>query len=327
MGSKKEKANGSKKILVTGGAGFIGSHVVDAYIQAGHDVVVIDNLSSGKRENLNPAAGFYETDIRSGTIDDIFRIERPAVVNHHAAQMSVPDSVRDPKFDADVNVLGFLNVMECAIRHGVKKIIFISSGGAIYGEADECPTPETYSPRPLSPYAVTKFVAEHYLAFYRHQYGMDYTVLRYSNIYGPRQIPKGEAGVVAIFIENLAAGRPSVINVFPDEPRGMERDYCYIGDVARANIAALNGGKTGVFNIGTGKATKTADLYDIIYSHFSAQHPKLENPGRAPARQGDIKRSCLNAEKAFKELGWASSHSLETGIKQTIEWYLNRQRR
>ncbi|MCU0598992.1 MAG: NAD-dependent epimerase/dehydratase family protein [Desulfobacterales bacterium] len=321
MDAKNDHADGATKIIVTGGAGFIGSHVVDAYIHSGHDVSVIDNLSTGRKENLNPAARLYQADIRSNELDDIFRNERPHVVNHHAAQISVPESVRNPRFDAEVNVLGFINVLECSIRYKVKKIIFISSGGAIYGEADECPTPETYAPKPLSPYAITKFVSEQYLQFYRHQYGLEYAVLRYANIYGPRQIPKGEAGVVSIFIENLMAGRSSILNAFENEPRGMERDYCYVGDIARANIAALGTDKNGVFNIGTGKATKTADLYDIIYSHFAARHPKLGHPARASERQGDIKRSCLNVEKAMNLLEWKPLTDLRKGIQQTIDWY------
>jgi UDP-glucose 4-epimerase len=326
------KSNG-KRVLVTGGAGFIGSHVVDACIAAGYDVAVVDNLSTGRMANLNPAARFYEIDIRSDDLDAVFRQEKPDIVNHHAAQMSVPDSVRDPKFDADVNVLGFLNLMECAIRHQVKKTIFISSGGAIYGEADIYPTPGTYPPKPLSPYAITKLIAEHYLQFYRHQYGMDYTVMRYANIYGPRQIPKGEAGVVAIFIENLLAGRPSVINAYPDEPRGMERDYCFVQDVARANILVMAPGNTTgeVYNIGTGIPTKTADLYDIIYNAYHAanihlhpnhvQDPTLAAPRREPARKGDLTRSCLNIEKARSMLSWKPSVNLIDGIRKTLAWY------
>jgi UDP-glucose 4-epimerase len=322
MNQKKISGSATQRTIITGGAGFIGSHVVDAYIQTGYDVAVIDNLSTGRVENVNPSARLYEADIRSDELDYIFKQERPEIVNHHAAQISVPESVRNPRFDADVNIIGFINVVECAIRHGVKKIVFISSGGAIYGEAAEYPTSEACAPKPLSPYAIAKLVSEHYLEFYRHQYGIDYTVLRYANIYGPRQIPKGEAGVIAIFIENLLAGRPSVINAFPDDLRGMERDYCYVGDIARVNVLVSGDGKTGIFNIGTGKATKTEDLYGMIFKSFAAQHPELANPNRAPARQGDLKRSCLNNEKALKILGWVPSTGLIEGIEQTIAWYL-----
>ncbi len=328
---RNPKSNG-KRVLVTGGAGFIGSHVVDACIAAGYDVAVVDNLSTGRMANLNPASRFHQIDIRSDDLNAVFRQEKPHIINHHAAQMSVPDSVRDPKFDADVNVLGFLNLMECALRHEVKKTIFISSGGAIYGETDIYPTPETFPPQPLSPYAVTKLIAEHYLQFYRHQYGMDYTVLRYANIYGPRQIPKGEAGVVAIFIENLLAGRPSVVNAYPDEPRGMERDYCYVEDVAQANILAMAPGSAAgdVFNIGTDIPTKTADLYDIIHKTYAAAirertgadpAPSLASPNCEPARKGDLTRSCLNIKKARSMLGWKPSITLIDGISKTMAWY------
>ncbi len=323
-----------KRVLITGGAGFIGSHVVDACISAGYDTAVVDNLSTGRLANLNPAARFYQIDIRSDDLEAVFRQERPDIINHHAAQMSVPDSVRDPKFDADVNVLGFLNLMECAIRHQAKKTICISSGGAIYGETNICPTPETCPLQPLSPYAITKLTSENYLQFYRHQYGMDYTVLRYANIYGPRQIPKGEAGVVAIFIENLMAGQASVINAYPDETRGMERDYCYVGDAARANILAmaLDRAAGEILNIGTGIATRTADLFDIIHKTYAtairertAADPDtfLTTPRREPARKGDLTRSCLYIEKARSVLGWKPAVNLFTGVSKTVEWFLN----
>jgi UDP-glucose 4-epimerase len=315
------KAN---RILITGGAGFIGSHVADGYIEAGYDVSIVDNLYTGRKEIINSAARFYNIDIRSEELEDVFKKEQPEIVNHHAAQMSVPDSVKDPRFDAEVNVIGFINILQYSIKYGVKKIIFISSGGAIYGEAEEYPTSESYIPEPLSPYAITKLISENYLKFYRHQHGLDYTVLRYANIYGPRQIPKGEAGVVSIFIENILAGRPSVVYRFSDEPEGMERDYCYVGDVVKANILAIDKGSTGTFNIGTGIATKTLDLYNAIYKITNNQNPELKIPDKALARDGDIKRSCLNIERAKKSLGWAPSVSLREGLKKTVKWYLDR---
>ena len=309
------------KILVTGGAGFIGSHVVDGYIKAGHDVVVVDNLFTGKRENINPEAKFYEIDIRSKGLEKIFEREKPLIVNHHAAQISVPVSVENPIFDAEVNIFGLINILQACVKYGVKKIIFASSGGAIYGEAQEYPTSEKYLPLPLSPYAITKLTSEYYLEFYRHQYGLNYTILRYANIYGPRQIPKGEAGVVAIFIENLLSGRPSVIYHFPDEPDGMARDYCYVEDVVKANILVLKNGSNEIFNIGSGKPTRTRELYKILYDLINNSNSLLRTPIPAPPRHGDIKRSCLNIDKAKRMLGWTLDVSLEEGLKKTVQWY------
>lgn len=312
------------RILVTGGAGFIGSNVVDAYIAAGHDVAVVDNLSSGKKENLNPKARFYHVDIRSEEIRSILRTEKPDIINHHAAQMSVPASVEDPIYDADVNVKGFLNILEGARAASVKKIVFISSGGAVYGEAAEYPTTELYQPRPLSPYAITKFVSERYLDFYNYQYGMDYTVLRYANVYGPRQVPHGEAGVVAIFMDRLLAKKPCTLFHFKEEPRGMVRDYCFVGDVARANLLALEKGSGDAFNIGTGVETHTEELFNVIFRTFSERMPGLPEElgqlARAAARAGDLKKSCLNTRKAAKELGWAPEVSLAEGIRKTMVW-------
>jgi UDP-glucose 4-epimerase len=313
------------KIIVSGGAGFIGSNVVDEYVHAGHQVAVVDDLSSGKRENVHPQATFYEMDIRSEDMDGIFEIERPDVLNHHAAQISVPESVSDPLLDADINIKGFLNLLEKAVKYEVKKCIFISSGGAIYGEADEYPTSETYLPKPLSPYAIAKLASEYYLAYYRHQYSLDYTTLRYANVYGPRQIPHGEAGVVAIFMENLLNGKPCTLNRFPEDPEGMIRDYCYVGDVAEASLLALNKGNGDFFNIGTGIGTKTLELYRVIYEvvreirpHLSAD---LATPQTALARPGDVTRSCLNVEKAEKGLGWISKNDLKAGIRRTLKWW------
>jgi UDP-glucose 4-epimerase len=315
------------KILVTGGAGFIGSNVVDGYIKAGHQVSVIDNLYTGKLENLNPKARFYHVDVRSEQLKKIVEEEKPEVINHHAAQISVPASVEDPLLDADINIKGFLNVLESAVKQRVKKVIFISSGGAIYGEATEYPTSETCSPRPLSPYAIAKFCSEYYLAYYKHQYSLYYTVLRYANIYGPRQIPHGEAGVVAIFMNNLLAEKPSTLNHFPGEPEGMVRDYCYVGDVVEANILALGGSGNDCFNIGTGTGTKTLELFRAIYEAVIRVNPEipraLAEPVRKRARPGDLKRSCLIIDKAMKDLGWAPGTILEEGIRRTLKWRLS----
>ena len=312
------------KILVTGGAGFIGSNVVDAYINAGHQVVVIDNLFSGKLANLNPKAKFYLMDIRSAEVDKVFAIEKFDLINHHAAQMSVPASVEDPGFDADVNVKGFLNLMEASVKNQVKKVIFISSGGAIYGEAKEYPTSEASQPVPLSPYAITKAVSEQYLAFYHHQYGLDYTALRYANVYGPRQIPHGEAGVVAIFMDRLLNNQPCTVYHFKDEPRGMTRDYCFVGDIVQANLLALTRGSGEACNIGTTVATHTLDLFEAIYAAIKEIRPALSEALRTPAigaaRAGDLTRSCLKVDKAKQILEFAASHDLMAGLKKTLQW-------
>ncbi len=314
------------KILVTGGAGFIGSHVVDGYIEEGHDVVVVDNLSTGRRENLNPLARFYNVDIGSEDMRKMILEEKPPVINHHAAQISVPESVKDPLFDAHVNIVGLLNVLESAMRAGTERIIFISSGGGIYGEAEEYPTTEDYSPQPLSPYAISKAVSENYLRFYNHQYGLDYIVLRYSNIYGPRQIPHGEAGVVSIFMDNLLEGRRSAIYAYPEEPEGMLRDYCYVGDVVRANIRALETDGCWTFNIGTGRATSTAELYGLILATVEEMGLTVEEAIREPRREapraGDIRRSCLDVERARMVMGWKAEVGLKEGIERTLRWRL-----
>lgn len=315
------------KILVTGGAGFIGSNVVDGYIDAGHEVLILDNLYTGKRSNVNPQARFYELDIRSPEAAEVIFRERPDILNHHAAQMSVPASVFDPGFDADVNIRGFLNLLEAAVKSGVKKVVFISSGGAIYGEADEYPTSESYIPKPLSPYAVTKYCSEHYLAYYRHQYGLDYTTLRYANVYGPRQIPHGEAGVVAIFMNNLMEGTPSMLNHFPEDDKGMVRDYCFVGDVVSANLAALNRGSSDFFNIGTGCGSKTGDLYEIILNAMKETGrpvaEKMLEMKKQLARPGDLKKSCLIIQKAADILAWKPKVQLNAGIRETLEWRLH----
>ena len=312
------------KVMVTGGAGFIGSNVVDGYLKEGHEVVVADNLYTGKADNVNPEARFYETDIRSEDMDKLMEKERPDVLNHHAAQMSVPVSVADPLLDADINIKGLLNLLEMTVKYKIKKVIFISSGGAIYGEASQYPTSEDYPPRPLSPYAISKFTSEYYLAYYGHQYGLEYTTLRYANIYGPRQVPHGEAGVVAIFMDNFLRGKRSILNHFSGDNEGMIRDYCYVGDVVKANINALKKGGCDFCNIGTGRGTKTLDLYNIIYEEVKAIAPdtsdELSIPSRQEARPGDITRSCLNVEKADNLIGWVPETDLREGIRLTLQW-------
>jgi UDP-glucose 4-epimerase len=225
-----------------------------------------------------------------------------------------------------VNIRGFLNLLEASVKSGVKKVIFISSGGAIYGEADEYPTSESYIPKPLSPYAVTKYSSEHYLEYYRHQYGLDYTTLRYANVYGPRQIPHGEAGVVAIFMNNLISGNQSMLNHFPEDDRGMVRDYCFVGDVVSANLAALNRGSGDFFNIGTGQGTRTGDLYETILNAMKEKgrpvSEKMFEMKKQLARPGDLKKSCLIIRKAADILVWKSKVQLNAGIRETLKWRL-----
>jgi len=314
------------KILVTGGCGFIGSHVVDAYIQKGYEVVVVDNLSTGKKENLNAKARLYITDIGSEEMKKIFYRENPDVVNHHAAQISVPLSVKDAFYDAEININGTLRLLELSRQYGIQKFIFASTGGAIYGEASEIPTDETYYPQPASPYAISKFAAEKYILFYHDYHSIPSIILRYSNVYGPRQIPHGEAGVVAIFTEKLLGEEEATLYHFPEEPRGMIRDYCYVADIAQANLMATEKEITGIFNIGTGKGTHTYDLYKTILNLIRKKgrsHAALfDEPRRGIARPGDIHASILNVQKAEDMLGWKALTDLTTGIAETIAWYM-----
>lgn len=317
------------KILVTGGAGFIGSHVVDSYIAKGHEVTVVDNLVTGKRKNLNQSANFYLMDIRSDLLKVVFEIEKPEIVNHHAAQPSVPASVEAPLFDAEVNIVGLINLLECSVKYGVRKVIFSSSGGAIYGEAETIPTSEEYQPRPVSPYAVSKLASEHYLNCYRSHYGLDFTTLRYANVYGPRQAPYGEAGVVAIFMGKFLSDEIPTVYRYEEEPGGMMRDYCYVEDVARANLFAIERGSGETFNIGTGIGTVTTDLYhtvlDLMRELGYAKESIYDEPYAGPARQGDIRRSCLDTRKAVSRFGWSSEIDLRTGLSKTLNWLLSMQ--
>jgi UDP-glucose 4-epimerase len=314
------------KVVVTGGCGFIGSHVVDAWIEKGHEVVIIDDLSTGRRENKNPRATLYTEDIRSGHLAAIFEKEKPEIVCHLAAQISVPLSVKEPFMDADINIKGTLNLLDLSRIHGVGRFIFSSTGGAVYGEATEVPTHESYCPEPSSPYAVSKFSGEKYVRYFFGQYGLPYVILRYSNVYGPRQMPHGEAGVIAIFTEKFLRGEHPVLNHFPEEDKGMMRDYCYVKDVARANILAADANVPGVFNIGTGRGTYTLDLYrkirDALRKAGRVIPEGLNEPQRETARPGDIRLSLLDAGKAKRELRWEPFYELEKGLSETVEWYL-----
>lgn len=306
------------KILLTGGAGFIGSHVARAFLAAGHQVAVVDDLSSGDRANVPAGASFHRADIAADGLDGIFARERPDVVDHHAAQISVTASARDPAADARTNVLGTLNVLACALRHGVRKVIYISSGGAIYGEAPpQQRIPESWTPAPLSPYAIHKLAGEHYLRFYRAQHGLAYTSLRYANVYGPGQSPDGEAGVVAIFCSKLLRGETPVLNAYPDDPAGMARDYVFVEDVAAANVLALDRGDGEALNIGTGIPVKTREVLEGIARVLGV--PARFTP--AGPRPGDLRASCLDNRRALEVLGWRPAHDLAAGLAKTVAWF------
>lgn len=301
------------KILVTGGAGFIASHIADAYVAAGHEVVIVDDLSSGKRANLPAAAKFYHADIRTPEAREIIRNERPQVLSHHAAQMDVRRSVTDPAFDASVNVLGMINMLEGGREVGVEKVLFASSGGATYGEQSVFPAPETHPHDPLSPYGITKATGEHYLFFYHAVYGMPYVALRYANVYGPRQDPHGEAGVVAIFTERLLANQPPTIN----GDGKQTRDYVFVGDVVRANLAALERPYVGSVNVGTGIETDVTTLYAHLRVLTGSPHPAQHGPAKA----GEQRRSVIAIGRAAEVLGWKPEISLSEGLRRTVEFF------
>lgn len=299
------------RILVTGGAGFIGSHVVDAFVEAGHHVAVVDDLSTGKRENLNPQAAFYQADIRDeDALAAIFAQERPEVVCHQAALANVRESMAQPVRYASVNVLGSLVLLELCRRHGVQKFIYASTGGAVYGEPQSLPVSEDHPVNPLDPYGASKHHVEHYLYLYRHNYGLRYTVLRYANVYGPRQDPFGEAGVVAIFTHKMLAGETPTINGTGEQAR----DFVYVGDVARANLLALTGAD-GIFNIGTGIGTTVNQVYEGLRAATGYQGPVHYGPPKA----GEVYRIYLDVRKAKAELGWTPQVSLAEGFRLTVE--------
>jgi UDP-glucose 4-epimerase len=303
------------RILVTGGAGFIGSHVVDAYIAAGHEVAVVDDLSTGREENVNPLAEFHRVDLRDRpAVDRAIAAFRPEVVNHHAAQSEVPKSVADPTFDAEVNILGGLNVLRSAVDNAVRKVIFISTGGALYGEPDVVPADEDHPVRPLSPYGTSKYAFEQYLGTFQRTFGLDYTVLRYANIYGPRQDFHAEEGrVIAIFASRMLAGKPVTI----DGDGEQARDMLHVGDAAIANLAALDSGSRGTYHISTGIPVSINDLFRklaLLTDYRLA-------PNHGPRRKGDVYRIALDNSRAQRELGWQPRVNLEEGLSLTIDYF------
>lgn len=303
------------KVLVTGGAGFIGSHVVDVMLEAGHQVAIVDNLwekGGGRMENVNPRASFYKVDVRDAALAEVFEKERPEIICHLAAQHSVKISTEDPVHDAQVNILGLINLLQCATRYGARKVIF-SSSGATYGTVEKMPVDERTPQHPESPYGITKLASEYYLRFWKEMHGLDFTALRYGNVYGPRQDPTGEAGVIAIFTRQILLGIPVRIDWDGDQ----QKDYVYVRDVARANLAALDKGSGEAFCIATGFGTSVNALYrglvDIIGREVEIVH--------APKRPGDIYLTYFDCTKAKEQLGWVAETGLEEGLRLTVEYF------
>lgn len=303
------------RILVTGGAGFIGSHIVDAYRAAGHDVAVVDSLWSrggGRRAHLPPDVRFYNVDVTSAALADVFRRERPHVVNHQAAQHSVKISTESPEYDARVNVLGLLNLLDLARQHHVRKVIFASSG-ATYGTPAHVPMDEQTPQRPESPYGITKMMAEHYLRYYRDAYGLDFTAFRYGNVYGPRQDPSGEAGVIAIFAQRILTGQPVEIHWDGEQAK----DYVFVKDVARASVLALRHGSGRVYCLGTGVGTSVNELHRRLTTLIGRESEVIHKPKRA----GDVHLACFNCARAHDELRWTPEYDLRAGLPATVDYF------
>jgi len=300
-------------ILVTGGAGFIASHIVNAYIKDGHNVVVIDNLSSGRKEHLDARAIFYHMDIQDDRMEEILKTEKIEVINHHAAQMSVQASLKDPIFDANSNIIGTLLLIQKAVKLRIKKFIFASTGGALYENLDMYPVKEEHSCKPDSPYGISKMCVEHYLRFFEENSDLEPLIFRYSNIYGPRQNPHGEAGVVAIFCNRLKNDQPLVINGDGEQTR----DFLFIEDVVKANLIGLSPDCSGTFNIGTGKELSINSITDALIQLSE----KDVIPKHGPEKQGEQKRSAIDAVKFQNKFNWKVESSLEEGLLKTLEYF------
>ncbi len=303
------------KVLVTGGAGFCGSHVADRLIEAGYQVVVVDDLSTGKREHLNPKTKFYQADIRTPDLLQVLEAEKPDYVSHHAAQISIQRSLRDPLADASTNILGSLNLLEACCKVGIKKFIYISTGGAVYGEPIYVPCDEEHPVQPLCHYGASKHAVEHYLHLYGKLYGLNYTILRYPNIYGPRQDPHGEAGVVAIFTQRMLKGAKAVINGSGEQ----ERDFLYVGDAAEANLLALQKGDGGIYNLGWCRGVSIKRVFGLLKDLTGYTQNAVYGPA-VP----EVFKICLEARRALEELGWEPRVSLEEGLRRTVEYFRSR---
>ena len=304
------------KVLITGGAGFIGSNVADGLLEKNYEVVIIDDLSNGREENIPKEAKFYRRDIRDKEIRNIFKEEKPDIVIHNAAQLSVRVSVEDPMMDADINVMGGLNVINACHIYNINKIIFASSGGTVYGEQEYFPADEDHPTRPISPYGVAKLATENYLYYFYNNYGLKYISLRYGNIYGPRQDPYGEAGVVAIFSKKILEGKNPTIN-----GDGLQtRDYVYVSDVVDVNVKAIESDFTGIVNVGTGKETDVVELFNVLKE---ASGKKEIEEVHGPPKEGEQRRSQLSYARAEEMLGWKPNVSIEEGLKLTYDWFKN----
>ena len=308
------------KILVTGGAGFIGSHLTDRLLQLGHEVVVVDNLATGYRHNLNPRARFYETSLLDSSLGAVFQREKPDIVNHHAAQSDVRRSNTNPVFDAQHNIISSIRLIQCCIEHGVQKMIYASSGGTVYGEPTYLPVDEAHRIAPISPYGISKHTVEHYLFLAAANAGINYTVLRYANIYGPRQHPHGGAGVIAIFAESMLRGVAPTI--FGDG--SSTRDYLFISDAVEANLLALTGGDREIYHVSSGVEVSLNELFcrlkRVIGSSAGCKEITKMSPVYAERRPGEIHRIALKPEKIERDLGWRPQISLQDGLEQTVPY-------
>jgi len=300
------------KILVTGGAGFIGSHIVDRYVALGHDVLVADNLVAGQRRHVHRAARFFQVDVRDGDFARLIEQERPEIINHHAAQTTVRCSTEQPAYDAQVNLLGLLNLLEAAVRAGVRKVIFASSGGTVYGTADRLPLTEDRPFAPESPYGISKAASEFYLRYYARVHGLRYTALRYANVVGPRDTVSSEH-VITVFIHRLLAGRPPVIHWDGEQAK----DYVDVADVAEANVLALDRGDNAAYNIGLGQPVSVNKIYRLLTEITGIRIA----PEYGPRRPGDVRLVYFDCTKAARELGWTPAIPFEACVRRAVAWY------